>query len=85
MNARLNPLDPGCTIHPVLPKSHRSHMCCKQVTIALASVAQLVGASSVTKGLQVRFLVRAHAWVADPIPGTNTCNLWLGHVQEATN
>ena len=36
--------------------------------LALAGVAQWIERGLRTRGLPVRFLVRAHAWVADQVP-----------------
>ena len=40
---------------------------------------------SIREGLRVQFLVKAHAWVLDLIPGPGVYDPLSGHIQEATN
>ena len=52
----------------------------KKLGIALASVAQLVGASSVNQRVMVQFPVRAHAYLEDSVSGRGVCEKQLINV-----
>ena len=45
----------------------------RKIVAALAGVAQWTEHGLRTKGLLVRFLVRAHAWVVGQVPNRGTC------------
>ena len=46
----------------------------KGLTLALTSVAQLVGHRPAEQKVTIQFLVRAHAWVVGLVPGWGTCD-----------